>query len=449
MKKYFLISASLILVSLFSCKKEQVIEQNVNELSIEAAVNKLKTPLKPKPLRWADEELLFLDDLANNSIIGLGETTHGSREFFQTKHRFFKYLVENQRFKIFAMEADFGESILINEAIQNGNTAAIRGLMREKMLYKWVWKTEEVAVFLEWMSDYNIGKSEEDKVQYVGVDMVANEYYSNFLASYLAETSPTLLPKATPILEDAERLIGKGAKSSEEELTQLENELEQLFVDFSNEKESIIEASSTKAFELNSQYFKVLFQIIANRQTTDYSKFPRDQFMAENALWYQHFFDDKKMVISAHDLHIGNITNDIKAPLEFSNAMGSYLKAQIGEAYQTVGFSFSGGKFNARQVLRNNEPTEPVSNSWFLPIEDGAINGQFYTIEDPAFIIATSQLEDNLAWRAFEREDPTKIIIGAVFYPESRYVHLFPYKSSHFDYLIHFKITNPTLIFQE
>lgn len=449
MKKYLVVSISLLLFSFFSCKKDQVIEQSLNDLSIEEAVNKLKTPLTSKPLRWKDEDLSFLDNLGSKSIIGLGETTHGSRDFFQTKHRFFQYLVENQGFKTFAMEADFGESIFINEAIQQSNTSAIRGLMKEKMLYSWVWKTEEVAIFLEWMSEYNKGKADEDKVQYIGIDMVADEYYSNFLASYIDETSPNLLPIAAPILADAKRLIGRGAQSSKEELIQLESDLEKLFTGFSNEKERIIQVSSAKAFELNSQYFRVLFQIIENRQTTDFTKFPRDKFMAENVLWYQNFLDGQKMVISAHDLHVGNITNDIKAPLAFSSAMGSFLKTQLGEEYQIIGFSFSGGKFNARQSFRNNPPTDPMSSSWFLPIEEGAINGQFYTIEDPAFIISTKELAENLAWRAFERNASTKIIVGAVFYPESRQVHLFPYKSAHFDYLMHFKIINPTIIFEQ
>ena len=56
-----------------------------------------------------------------NLLIGLGEATHGTAEFFKAKGRIFKYLAEHHNFKIFAIEADVGESILINQAIQQSD----------------------------------------------------------------------------------------------------------------------------------------------------------------------------------------------------------------------------------------------------------------------------------------------------------------------------------------
>ena len=41
-----------------------------------------------------------------------------------------QYLVENHGFKIFAIEADFGESIFINQAVLNSDKSQIESLMK-------------------------------------------------------------------------------------------------------------------------------------------------------------------------------------------------------------------------------------------------------------------------------------------------------------------------------
>ena len=43
-------------------------------------------PLTPDPVLWTDDELQFLDAVSDHSIVGLGEATHGSAEFFEAKH---------------------------------------------------------------------------------------------------------------------------------------------------------------------------------------------------------------------------------------------------------------------------------------------------------------------------------------------------------------------------
>jgi hypothetical protein len=62
-----------------------------------------------------------LDDLAplqqligNASIVGLGEDTHGSHEFFTMKHRLLEFLVEKMGFTMFAMEGSWSAGEKIN-----------------------------------------------------------------------------------------------------------------------------------------------------------------------------------------------------------------------------------------------------------------------------------------------------------------------------------------------
>lgn len=48
-------------------------------------------------------------------LVALGEATHGSREFFQLKHRMLEFLVNEMAFNVFAMETSMPEAFDINQ----------------------------------------------------------------------------------------------------------------------------------------------------------------------------------------------------------------------------------------------------------------------------------------------------------------------------------------------
>ena len=89
-------------------------------------------------------------------IVALGEATHGTREFFQLKHRMFEFLVEEMGFRIFAIEANWTEALRVNDYLLRGEGDPSQTLAG---LYFWVWNTKEVLALIEWMRSYNLGSS--------------------------------------------------------------------------------------------------------------------------------------------------------------------------------------------------------------------------------------------------------------------------------------------------
>lgn len=70
--------------------------------------------------------------VGNARIVALGEATHGTREFFQLKHRMLEFLVTEMGFNIFAMEANMPEAQAINQFVLEGRgdpAAALAGLV--------------------------------------------------------------------------------------------------------------------------------------------------------------------------------------------------------------------------------------------------------------------------------------------------------------------------------
>jgi erythromycin esterase-like protein len=99
-------------------------------------------------------------------IVALGEATHGTREFFQLKHRMLEFLASQKGFTIFSIEANMPEAYRLNDFVLNG-TGDPRQLL--KGMYFWTWNTDEVLDMILWMREFN--RSGKGKLQFTGFDM--------------------------------------------------------------------------------------------------------------------------------------------------------------------------------------------------------------------------------------------------------------------------------------
>lgn len=106
--------------------------------------------------------------IGNAHLVSLGEATHGTREFFQLKHRMLEFLVSEMDFTVFGIEAPMPEAFDINEYVVNGNGDPEKALAG---LYFWTWDTQEVLDMIHWMRHYNQDPSNKKKVKFYGFDM--------------------------------------------------------------------------------------------------------------------------------------------------------------------------------------------------------------------------------------------------------------------------------------
>jgi erythromycin esterase len=104
--------------------------------------------------------------IGNARIVSLGEATHGTREFFQLKHRLLEYLVAELEFTMFGIEANYPECLRVNDYVLNGTgdpAAALAGT------HFWTWDTEEVLALIEWIRSWN--RSHARNIKFYGFDM--------------------------------------------------------------------------------------------------------------------------------------------------------------------------------------------------------------------------------------------------------------------------------------
>ncbi|HWB77416.1 MAG TPA: erythromycin esterase family protein, partial [Nannocystaceae bacterium] len=115
------------------------------------------------------DDLASLKNIVGDArIVALGESTHGTREFFQLKHRMLEFLVTQMGFTVFAIEASMPEAYAIDEYVVHGRGDAATALAGT---YFWTWNTAEVLAMIEWMRAYNADPAHTEKLRFYGFDM--------------------------------------------------------------------------------------------------------------------------------------------------------------------------------------------------------------------------------------------------------------------------------------
>jgi erythromycin esterase-like protein len=123
--------------------------------------------------------------VGNATIVGLGEATHGTREFFQLKHRLIEYLVNEEGFNVFAIEANMPEAQRLNDFVLKGQGDPGKLL---KGLYFWTWDTQEVLDMILWMRDYNAAG--HGRIEFTGFDMQEPGVATANVAAFVAKNDP-------------------------------------------------------------------------------------------------------------------------------------------------------------------------------------------------------------------------------------------------------------------
>ncbi|MDX2130721.1 MAG: erythromycin esterase family protein [Planctomycetota bacterium] len=154
-------------------------------------------------------DLSFLKDMIGDArIVGLGESTHGSREQFQFKHRVLEYLATEMGFTVFSIEASAPESFAVDEYVSKGEGDP--EVLVGGMLF-WTWNTEEVAAMVRWMRAFNeregaVGSGK--RVRFTGFDMQSPGLPLKILRDALGPDDP--LAGELESLRRTVRAIGEG-----------------------------------------------------------------------------------------------------------------------------------------------------------------------------------------------------------------------------------------------
>ncbi len=279
-------------------------------------------------------------------VVGLGEATHGTREFFQFKHRMLEFLVKEMGFTVFAIEASYPACWNVNDYVLTGKGDPAAALASQGF---WTWDTHEVADMIDWMREYNKTAPEGRKVRFLGYDIQHLGRVMTVVAAYLERLDRNALPMAKAALEpmiDMKRVMTL-RDAAPEERTKIQAAYDHLLAFMAFNRTPYVRESSAAEYEEVMQHIRVVGQFFNSYSATpatpaEAARLSRDFYMADN-IWQlmQTLGPDTKMAVWAHNGHV------TRGDLGETPAMGAYLKQFFGDAYYAVGFAFNKGAFQS------------------------------------------------------------------------------------------------------
>jgi erythromycin esterase len=278
------------------------------------------------------EDMQPLKEIVGDAhVVALGEATHGTREFFQLKHRMLEFLVSEMGFTVFAKEATMPEAFDVNEYVLTGEGDPAKALAG---LYFWTTNTEEVLDLIEWMRRWNADPTHSRKVKFYGFDVQAAPRAVKVMLDYLRIVDPDealiaereLAVLANPYTEE------KFVTLSKEEREAAASTIRAIIRRLDDRRPEYVARTDSIAWAFARQHARILDQNMVQA---------RDSVMAENVRWIlDHEGPEAKMVIWAHNAHIST------GP----GSMGAHLRRALGSDMVVFGFAFNQGSFQAIEM---------------------------------------------------------------------------------------------------
>jgi erythromycin esterase len=307
-----------------------------------------------------DSDLSLFDHVIQHAtIVGLGETTHSTHEFFVMKHRLLKHLVTHEGYTVFAMEQSMARCYLMNDYVLHGIGDPKKILKSDNPMYD----SQEVVDLIEWMRAYN--QTTDKKIMFAGFDIQDDIYDErtpspDIIAHLLQPTGDTVLMASNQQLSDLltglekqqlaiEKDKAKGDKEAQRKDTQqlvteeqqYETSLKQFALDVKANKPMLLRTIGRKDYAWLMQHIRLLHQlseftvIVYTGNEQDMFNY-RDKMMAKNITWLQHY-SNAKMVLWSHSGHTQGIpfTSDDDATF---TTMGTHLKDALHNRYRAFTF---------------------------------------------------------------------------------------------------------------
>ncbi|GGF39008.1 succinoglycan biosynthesis [Echinicola rosea] len=374
------------------------------------------------------EDLDFLSDyFQETTIVGAGEATHGTKDFFQMKHRIFKYLVTQQQFNVFAIEANFGNVLAINDFITKGIGDPY------ELVYNigfWTFSTFEVLELVKWMREYNTTKKPEDQIHIYGLDIQNPIPVAQNLRNILERNNYNLSDADISTLmafDDFFKMNSKERKALKAKFKKFKKSYSKKSID----KFQI--PSYTRG--LLSHAFTSIFQAFKWQKKNKLNMHHRDKLMAENIQWIiDQEKQGTKIFIWGHNSHLSSRSYLL------GSSLGKHLRRAYGSEYYALGFSFSKGTFTAIDAERNMLRSFKIESQ--SPTDIGLVFDQSpasISFMDFRHLNKKSDLYKQL------KKKRTTISIGSTYH--KKYHYEFTQKLlKHYDGIIHFKTTHPSQV---
>ncbi len=131
----------------------------------------------------------MFDRFADARVVLLGESSHGTSEFYRARAAITRRLVEHHGFTIIALEADWPDAATLDRIVRH------RGSREgEEQAFArfpaWMWRNREFDNFVRWLHGHNQGRVPDDMAGLFGLDLYNLSASMRAVIDYLGGVDP-------------------------------------------------------------------------------------------------------------------------------------------------------------------------------------------------------------------------------------------------------------------
>lgn len=325
----------------------------------------------------------LIKQMGAKKVVGLGEGTHGTAEFYKIRFWISRILIEDYGFTYLAFENDLSDVWLLNQQLSTSND--LNTLMKNHLMS--IWQNEETKEMLAWVKKYNT--DHKKKVTISGIDYPLLKPDVEMLLTVLTKANDgAMLAAANGLLKAAalqdEVWVGFNDKSYKANMKAV----------FVGSKKGYVTTDSLEKQVKDSNFpapLKAEAQLALANLKQGFAPFygmveeaERDSLMANNAALILKDSKDK-MIVWAHNAHLG------KAKI-YDGAVGGtgdYLLKLFPNDYFVLGTGTANGTFAGTVDKRPTNNNPMIANPLEKPIKD-SWEELFSTTGAPNFYFTTS-----------------------------------------------------------
>lgn len=312
---------------------------------------------------------------SNFKILGIGEQSHGTSEFFKARISLLKSLVKSNGINKIGLEAPFAEVENLNAYISEGK-GDLRQILKSFRLFNY-----ECKEFVDLVENVKLlNASVKSPITFFGIDMQTPfQALQNLSESCSATGSATSdsIKKLTEYYRLLDNEIYNHA-FNKEDFAELSTLSDHVFNKLSEDKAACLQKSLLRKSKENYEQFLLLNN---PGNSSEVQATTRDSLMAENII--NEMEPDDKIVILAHNGHVQ------RTPNAYSKSMGFFLSRKLGAQYQCIALTTSTGFYTAFTPAAGK-----VTDKNTIPVgEAGTFEYEFSKIQKPVFFFKTSTVK--------------------------------------------------------
>jgi erythromycin esterase-like protein/predicted phosphoribosyltransferase len=399
------------------------------------------------PLRETLEELV-----GDARVVLIGESSHGTHEFYEARAAITKWLIEKKGFCAVAAEADWPDAYRVNRYVRGlgEDESADKALSGFERFPAWMWRNTVVRDFVDWLRIRNRRHASNGQRQagFYGLDLYSLHRSMEEVISYLDKIDPKAAARAREryacfdhaSADDGQAYgfaaaFGAGPSCENQAIEQLVDIQRNAFAyarrdGLLAEDELFYAEQNAQTVRNAEEYYRAMFSGRVNSWNL------RDKHMAQTLeallkhLDRHHDVPSARIVVWAHNSHVGDArATEVWADGQLT--LGQLVRQRYGEESRLIGFSTYSGTVTAASEWGGVAERKAVR-----PALNGSIEELLHETGRSVFLVSTrinpeaeAPLSDVRLGRA----------IGVIYRPEterqSHYFHVRP--ADQFDAMIH------------